>query len=264
MTDLTTVTLPASATGEFICQRDLNLFDQPDCETLATQAAKGRYLRLTSQRNGQAVVVEQCEDGYTAWLPLPGLTALQPAPHPYQAIAVSRSEIEHRLDGVMAYGLQAKERTNVYQWGGNIGPHFDCSGLMQAAFASQGIWLPRDSYQQAAFCDRVVDVRDHLQTPGFEIEQTLSQLLPGDLLFFGSQRIDHVGLYLGNGQYLHSSGKSRGRNGIGIDSLTDLSDPISHTYFQTWWYGGRVMASFDRHRHALTSTDIAVNTDLLK
>ncbi|MGA1623862.1 MAG: C40 family peptidase, partial [Synechocystis sp.] len=141
--------------------------------------------------------------------------------------------------------------------------NFDCSGLMQAAFASQGIWLPRDSYQQAAFCDRVVDVRN-VKTPEFEIEQALSQLLPGDLLFFGSQRIDHVGLYLGNGQYLHSSGKSRGRNGIGIDSLTDLSDPISHTYFQTWWYGGRVMASFDRHRHTLTSTDIFVNTDLLK
>lgn len=267
MTDPRLLSLPLSASGAFICQRDLNLFDQSDCQSLATQTASGRYLRFTDQQETNAILVEQCEDGYRAWLPLDALIYLAPAPHAYQAIAVSRAEIETCLDGVISYCLQAKERANVYQWGGNIGPDFDCSGLMQAAFAFQGIWLPRDSYQQAAFCQTVVDGRscsDRDNVDPVEIEQALAPLVPGDLLFFGSRRVDHVGLYLGNGQYIHSSGKSRGRNGIGIDSLVNLSDPISHAYFQTWWYGGRVMESFDPRRHSLATTNISVNTDLLK
>jgi cell wall-associated NlpC family hydrolase len=58
------------------------------------------------------------------------------------------------------------------------------------------IWLPRDAYLQERFCMPVA-VR-----PG----QT--QLLePGDLIFFGTpQRCTHVGLHLGGGRYLHSSG----------------------------------------------------------
>ena len=264
MTHAAAVSLPESLTGQFICQRDLDLFDQSDCQTLATQAAQGRFLSLTTQQEGGAIAVQQCEDSYTGWLPLSALTALEPATNPYQALVVNREVIAARIPQVIAYGLRAKAQPNQYRWGGNIGPDFDCSGLMQGAFASQGIWLPRDSYQQAAFCETVVDVRHSLPSTQSEIDQALGQLLPGDLLFFGSQRIDHVGLYLGNGSYLHSSGKSRGRNGIGIDSLSDLSDPISHAYFQTWWYGGRVKESFDSQRHSLATTNIVVNTDRLK
>ncbi|MFM1842757.1 MAG: hypothetical protein RLZZ490_1494 [Cyanobacteriota bacterium] len=264
MTFSVTVSLPESATGQFICQRDLDLFDQFDCQTLATQAAKGRFLRLTEQQENGAIFVKQGEDGYTGWLPLSALNDLEPASKPYQALLVDPGMIKSRIPQIIAYGLQAQEQPNQYRWGGNIGPDFDCSGLIQAAFASQGIWLPRDSYQQAAFCERIIDVRHALPSTKDEIDQALSQLLPGDLLFFGSQRIDHVGLYLGAGKYLHSSGRSRGRNGIGIDSLSNLSDPISHTYFQTWWYGGRVKESFDPQRHSLATTNIAVDTDLLK
>ncbi len=244
MTPASAFALPQSPTGQFICQRDLDLYDQPDRQTLATQAAKGRMLRLTEKQDDEAILVEQCEDSYRAWLPLAALTDLEPATESYQAIAVEREEIEARIAQVIDYGLQAKDQSNHYLWGGNIGPNFDCSGLMQGAFASQGIWLPRDSYQQAAFCETVLAVRNTIQAANFEIDQVLSQLLPGDLLFFGSRRIDHVGLYLGAGNYLHSSGKIRGRNGIGIDSLSDLSDPISHTYLQTLWYGGASNAKF--------------------
>jgi cell wall-associated NlpC family hydrolase len=264
MTETPGLSLPQSPTGQFICQRDLDLYDQGDRQTLATQAAKGRMLCLTEKQDGKAILVKQCEDGYMAWLPLTSLTDLAPATESYQAIAVEREAIETRISQIINYSLQAKDQPNCYLWGGNIGPNFDCSGLIQAAFASQGIWLPRDSYQQAAFCETVLDVRAAIPSANFEIDQLLSQLLPGDLLFFGSQRIDHVGLYLGDGNYLHSSGKSRGRNGIGIDSLSDLSDPISHTYFQTWWYGGRVMQSLDPQRHPLATTNIEVNTNLLK
>lgn len=253
------LSLPPSPSGQFICQRDVDLYDQPNCQTLATQGAKGRFLSLTEQQEEEAILVQQGEDGYTAWLPLVALGDLKPAPIPYQAPVLKRGEIEARIPQVIAYGQRAKDQPNHYLWGGNIGPNFDCSGLTQAAFASQGIWLPRDSYQQADFCQIVVAVRGSLPLTQGDIDRALAQLLPGDLLFFGSQRIDHVGLYLGQGDYLHSSGKSRGRNGIGIDALGEVSDPISHTYWQTWWYGGRVMASFDPQRHSVPTTTIAVN-----
>ena len=56
---------------------------------------------------------------------------------------------------------------------------------MQRAFASEGIWIPRDAYQQERFCQKVAISADQ------------QQLLPADLVFFGRpQRCTHVGLYL--------------------------------------------------------------------
>jgi len=120
-------------------------------------------------------------------------------------------------------------RPNYYLWGGTVGPNYDCSGLMQAAFAASGIWLPRDSYQQAAFTARID--RDELEA--------------GDLIFFAKrERVDHLALYLGDGYYIHSSGKEMGRNGIGIDRLTAEENWISRAYYQQLWGFGRVTSSY--------------------
>ncbi|WP_299041537.1 C40 family peptidase, partial [uncultured Thermosynechococcus sp.] len=110
------------------------------------------------------------------------------------------------------------------------------SGLMQASFASQGIWLPRDAYQQEAFTTPV-------GSPS--IEETLPQLRRGDLVFFGTRdRATHVGLYLGEGQYIHSSGKEDGRNGIGIDTLYPSEDLVSIAYQRQFRGGGRIEYSY--------------------
>jgi cell wall-associated NlpC family hydrolase len=70
-------------------------------------------------------------------------------------------------------------------------------------------------------------------------------LRSGDFVFFGTpEKATHVGLYLGNGTYIHSSGKEQGRNGIGIDSLVDRSDPVSQSYYQQLRGYGRVVASY--------------------
>lgn len=261
------LTLPVSPTGQFICQQDLNLYDSHERQELATQAAQGRCLRLTEKIEQSAVLVEQLEDGYQGWLAEEDLRSLAPAVSPYQAVKATRAAIEQRIPQIIDYLLAAKQRENYYLWGGNIGPNYDCSGLMQAAFADQGIWLPRDSYQQAAFCQQVVDIQ--LQRRSGELNQVMveaiaKEFLPGDLIFFGNQRVDHVGMYLGEGKYIHSSGKTHGRNGIGIDSLTDLTDPISHKYFQKWWFCGRVIKSFNPVEDELASTSIAVDASLLK
>ena len=107
---------------------------------------------------------------------------------------------------------------------------------MQAAFAQQGIWLPRDAYLQERFCRPVA----------VQVGQT-SLLEPGDLLFFGTRRrCTHVGLHLGDGCYLHSSGREHGRNGIGIDNLNPRNpDPVACHYRHELRGAGRVMHSHD-------------------
>ncbi|MEM6835915.1 MAG: C40 family peptidase [Cyanobacteria bacterium P01_C01_bin.120] len=216
---------------EYRCSTDLNLFKSAHCEGLVTQAAAGRHLRLETLPSTTAVAISVClcEDDYPGWLPVSALAALQPAVQPYKASTWTRAAIAAQLPSIIQFAQQAMTQVNTYLWGGTVGPNFDCSGLVQTAFAASGIRLPRDSYQQEDFVDAI----------------DLSELQPGDLLFFGQgDRPNHVALYLGAGRYIHSSGRDQGRNGIGIDSITDLADPISQTYYQQLRGAGRVSRSY--------------------
>ena len=78
-----------------------------------------------------------------------------------------------------------------YRWGGTTTDGFDCSGLVGYVFRTTiGIDLPRVS-------------RDMAHT-GKIIER--SELSPGDLVFFGRRkgRVDHVGIYVGEGNFVHA------------------------------------------------------------
>jgi len=218
--------LPSSIT-EYICTQDLDLYNSPTCRELATQVAQGRQLKIITSSE-KALEVQLCEDGYLAWLPREKLTSLEPAKTPYSGISLSREQIVSRLDGVIDFTQAAQKIPNYYLWGGTLGPNYDCSGLIQKAFSVSGIWLPRDSYQQEAFTQSV----------------TCEELLRGDLIFFGQEKVNHVALYLGEGWYIHSSGREMGRNGIGIDQLSLEGDTISQAYYQKLWGFGRVMASY--------------------
>lgn len=218
--------------SQYVCLRSLNLYQSPTCEGLVTQAAAGRYLKFADIPENDSVPalrVQICEDDYEGWLAIADLSHLTIAARPYRAPELNRAMVQQRLPQAIAYSQTAMAQPNQYRWGGTVPPHFDCSGLMQAAFASAGVCLPRDSYQQEAFT----------QTIG------LNELQPGDLIFFGTpKKTTHVALYLSAGKYIHSSGKDQGRNGIGIDSIWDLSDPISHTYHQQIRCAGRVDRSY--------------------
>ncbi|MDW4904858.1 NlpC/P60 family protein [Streptomyces sp. ADMS] len=78
-----------------------------------------------------------------------------------------------------------------YVWGATGPNAFDCSGLIQAAYRSAGISLPRTTYAQINAGQRV----------------SRSELLPGDLVFFYSG-ISHVGMYVGRGQMIHAPNPS--------------------------------------------------------
>ena len=205
---------------------------------LATQAAAGRiFTVLEPVRPGcSRLRVRLLEDGYPGWVDLPQVLGQARACPPPSTRLLDAVRIAAALPLVLAFAEQARQQPNQYLWGGTLGPDFDCSGLIQAAFASAGIWLPRDAYQQERFCQPVA------VAPG-----CYSLLRPGDLIFFGRpQRCTHVGLHLGDGRYLHSSGPEHGRNGIGIDGLDPhLQDPVSAHYRQELRGAGRVIRCHD-------------------
>ncbi|MGI2903691.1 NlpC/P60 family protein [Tolypothrix sp. VBCCA 56010] len=218
---------------EYQCLADLNLYDSPECTRLATQAAVGRHLRITSNDNDSAVEVCLCEDDYPGWVSLTDLSLLQSATVPYEATAFSQSQIKKLLAEVIVFTQQAMQQANYYLWGGTVAPNYDCSGLMQAAFASVGVWIPRDAYQQEEFTRQI----------------STAELEAGDLVFFGTpQKATHVGLYLADGYYIHSSGKDKGRNGIAIDCLTEQGDAVSQSYYQQLRGAGRVVMSYEPRR----------------
>ncbi|GBO56416.1 NLP/P60 family protein [Pseudanabaena sp. lw0831] len=196
---------------------DINIYDSPKLDRLATQMAKGRYLQvLESEPN--SLEIQLLEDDYTGLLDRQDFEKLELSDR--QSFidnlpqALSTQEISDRLTQVIAFIQIAMAIPNEYLWGGTVAPNYDCSGLMQAAFASVGIWIPRDAYQQEAFAKPV----------------NIEEIQIGDLIFFGNPtKTTHVGIYIGNSEYIHSSGKEHGHNGIAVSELAGL-DRVSQWY----------------------------------
>lgn len=95
------------------------------------------------------------------------------------------------LAGGAAGAVQAAEsQLGVpYVWGGETpGVAFDCSGLVQWAYSQVGISLPRTSGAQF----------------GATIQIPLSDIQPGDLLFYGPGGSQHVAMYVGGGMMIEA------------------------------------------------------------
>ena len=93
--------------------------------------------------------------------------------------------------GGMAAVQAAESQLGVpYVWGGEeAGVGFDCSGLVQWAWAQAGVYIPRTTETQWPSLSHV----------------SLDSLEPGDLLYYfnldGDSQVDHVVMYVGSGPY---------------------------------------------------------------
>ncbi len=112
----------------------------------------------------------------------------QQLPKPFAKLSVSAQSVR---DSAVAV---AKQQLGVRYRLGASSPEkgFDCSGLVQFVMDHFNITLPRTSREQA--------------TTGKQLPREISALKPGDLLTFGKgKRIDHVGIYIGNGEFVHAN-----------------------------------------------------------
>ena len=85
---------------------------------------------------------------------------------------------------------------NRYVWGGtSLTRGVDCSGFTMKVYEKYGISLPHNASAQSQYGTRI----------------SISQAKPGDLIFYSKGgRINHVALYIGNGQVVHASSPKSG------------------------------------------------------
>ena len=103
-----------------------------------------------------------------------------------------------------------------YLWAGTSSKGVDCSGFMRTTLFLHDIVIPRDASQQAYKGEHI------------DIASDFSNLRPGDLIFFGrkatperKERVVHVGMYIGQGRFIHSQGDVRISSFLPNDELFD-------------------------------------------
>lgn len=121
-----------------------------------------------------------------------------------------------------------------YLWGGTSFRGVDCSGFTKTVYLMNGVLLQRDASQQVLTGEPV------------DISNGYDKLLPGDLVFFGTkaegnkkERVTHVGMYIGNSDFIHSSGRVR------INSFDPNSTIYSKYRASTFLHARRILTSLN-------------------
>ena len=106
-----------------------------------------------------------------------------------------------------------------YVWGAERpGQAFDCSGLVRFVMSALRIDLPRTAHEQA--------------TQGTKVARDVTKLRPGDLLTFGKgSKVQHIGVYVGQGRFIHASTSQR--------RVVEASIDEPGTWFRRNWVGVR-------------------------
>ncbi len=149
---------------------------------------------------------------------------------PFEAYSNSALMMRDSIVAVARAQIGTKYRLG----GGTPEKGFDCSGLIQYVMSALQLNVPRTAKQQAK--------------SGLAIKRDTSRLLPGDILTFGKGKkgtsVSHVGIYVGDGHYVHASSVA----GKVIESSIDRPfSPLIKV-----WRGARRILSLDDSATAAT------------
>lgn len=168
-------------------------------------------LTITILEQSDNWYMAQLPDGRTGWICQQFVKKEPLAPD----TLMGRNSSALAVDKIIAY---AKSLIGIkYVYGGQSIQGFDCSGFTMYVFAKFGINLPHLAELQLKEGEEVPDKSD---------------LVPGDLVFFkteGSAKVNHVGIYIGDGRFIHAS------SGYGSVRIS----PLDKGYYNQCYVGGR-------------------------
>jgi cell wall-associated NlpC family hydrolase len=215
-------------TGKIVCDTSVNLRSEPNTSsTILASMKNGTTVTVTGVTKGWFNVTYNDKSGYVHpdYINFDSITAV--ASTSTTTSSSSTSVISPSANAV-AYSGQSADRAAVlayaaqflgtpYVYGGSTPSGFDCSGFTSYVFGNTVGTIPRVAQSQ-------YDATTHVSR---------SDLLPGDLVFFGSSpsSITHVGIYVGDDQFIHSPHTG---------SVVKY-DTISLGYENTFQCGGRVI-----------------------
>ena len=193
---LLTFTISAFADSRYVNASVLNVRSAPSTtSTIIDKAVRGDEVELVELTNDTWVKVYF--NGQYGYVAREYLTVARDA-----SSLGSRSgkrPVSQESASVIEYAKQFIGTPYVY--GGTTPSGFDCSGFVQYVYRHFGVNLSRTTYTQ---------VKEGTYVPR-------SELQTGDLVFFGSSgNVSHVGIYVGDGQFIHSPRTGRS---ICIESL---------------------------------------------
>lgn len=146
-------------------------------------------MRLSSPVHRSSGAIALCALASFA-VPARSVSAQESSDKPFAAYSASAESLR---DSIVALA-RAQIGTRYRMGGESPKKGFDCSGLVQYVMAALNLAVPRTARLQAK--------------TGLALGRDTSQLLPGDLLTFGKGKkgsVSHVGIYVGDGRYVHAS-----------------------------------------------------------
>ena len=209
--------------AKIVCDTTVNFRSQPNtsCSVIAS-LSNGTVVSITGVSNGWFKATYNGQSGYISadYVSFSGVQASSGSGSDTSTVTaptnvVSYNGTSEKRAAVLEYAAQFLGTPYVY--GGSTPSGFDCSGFTSYVFANTVGSIPRVAQAQYDATTRV----------------SLEELLPGDLVFFGSSpsSISHVGIYVGDNQFIHSPHTG---DVVKYDSLTG-------SYATRFQGGGRVI-----------------------
>jgi len=179
-------------------------------DQLIKELARAKNVRVTLEQQRQLALLEEAQAGQAAQTP--GQSKVWPNLG-FKGRSTIRTTQDQR-DLAVAYAKKQVLARKPYIWGAEGPNSFDCSGLVFAAYRSAGLGWPNwDRLNSALYA-------------GYTKHVSLSELVPGDLLFYSYKgtisSIHHITIYAGNGMMWEANSTKKGLIYSNIYSIKGL------------------------------------------